>query len=120
MKAKIKSKLRIVLIAIIVFYCITILYHKILTICFGDQFEDFQAIGMDHYMHPYEEDMRLCVLSYGLNHATVYFFSEDGGEKVRFVKSNNKWEIEEFVSIWSKSGNADETFVWPYYKHYVP
>jgi len=121
-KEIIKVNIKRFLLVVLILYCSVILYHKVLTLCFSHKFKDFHSIGVDEYMHAYDEDnVRICVLSYGPKHATVYFFSKEGGEEMRFERKGDVWSFERCNAIWvDKGGNAADYFVGPYFKHYVP
>jgi len=99
---------------------ITILRHRILTASFGDEFNDLKKVNFD-CMHPWEGTPNLRVLSYNTDEAVVYYFTEDGGEKALFVKKDGQWRYKKTLAIWSANGgSADDYFVGPYFKHYVP
>ena len=82
----------------------------ILTALYADEFTDFEAMDLQW----------LSSESYGQQHAKVYFYNESLGACIRFVKQDGQWKAEKEVATWSSQGSADDYFIWPYYKHYVP
>lgn len=56
----------------------------------------------------------LKVIEYSENNAQVYYVTKNSfGNMITFVKRNNTWDIENWETMWSKSGTA-EKFVLPY------
>ena len=116
-----KSIIVLIIIAVILFVWLSfVLYANILTANHAEEFRDTKAMQYNflHAWDPSDYDLR--VLSYSDSQATVYYFSECGGEKARFVKNSDAWIFDEILAIWSKQGSADDIFIWPYFKHYVP
>jgi hypothetical protein len=89
----------------------------ILTALYADEFTDFEAMDLQWLSG---ESYERRVLSYGQQHAKVYFYNESLGACIRFVKQDGQWKTEKEVATWSSQGSADDYFIWPYYKHYVP
>ena len=89
-----------------------------LTAKHADEFADYHSIGFD-FMHPWEGDAELRVLSYGKERAAVYFYSAAGGEKAIFVREQGGWVYYKTVALWSVGGSAEDYFVWPYFKNFV-
>ena len=105
--------IKIVLILIIVLtfiWGIEILKCEILTCRYGI---DFDTIYREFTM--LEEIEYLKVLNYTDSFARVYYVSKNrsSGDILFFAKEKNKWIVENWKTIWSKSGSADD-FVWPY------
>lgn len=117
-----KKILRKVIILIIVFSMIwvgSVIYSNLLTVLHSDKFSDFEAIGFDG-MHPWDDEPDFRVLSYTFTKATVYYYTETGGEKALFVRDNGMWRYERTVRAWSSyDGTADDYFIWPYFKNWV-
>ena len=90
-----------------------------LTDQYASQFENFQEIGFD-FMHPWDDDYDLRVLSYSETKATVYYYADTGGEKAFFIKDNDTWKYQATKAIWSRQGSADDYIIWPYFKNLVP
>ena len=111
-----------VILCIILLWLGSILTASILTVCFAYEFTDFEAIGapwLDDY--GYYNNTKIRVLSYSGHRAKVYFYSNKGGECILFIKCEGQWKYEKTLANWSGAGgSADDYFIWPYYKHYVP
>lgn len=113
MKKKIKY---VILIGFL--FCLALLiivpYSKVefLTIKYGAEFsEEFNQIGM------FDSVDFLRVMDYTNESAQVYYTINDdaAGILVYFTKSNSRWELSKWKTIWSSSGSAD-SFMWPYYR----
>ena len=65
-----KKKIYAIFICIMLFWIGSIGYSVFLTIRYGDEFVNFEKIGFD-FMHPWEENPRLHVLTYSENKAEV-------------------------------------------------
>lgn len=89
----------------------------VLTALYADEFTDLEAMDLQWLSG---EDYEKRVLSYGKQTAKVYFYNESFGVCVRFTKQDGQWKAEKEVATWSSQGSADDYFIWPYYKHYVP
>ena len=89
----------------------------VLTALYDDEFTDFEAMDLQ-WLSDENYDKR--ILSYGKRHAKVYFYNESFGVCIRFTKQNGQWKAEQELASWSSQGSADDYFIWPYYKHYVP
>lgn len=96
-----------------------ILKNSYLTTKYSSEFIDFYEIGFD-FLHPWDNEPNLRILSYSQNKATVYYYGDSGGEKVVFIKEDSKWKYLKTAAIWSSQGSADDYFIWPYYKNIVP
>lgn len=107
----------------IIFICIwigSIIHCSILTSEHGAEFSSTEVIGFG-YMHPWEGTPQLRVIMYSSTKAMVYYYAETGGELVEFQKENDGWFYKKTHSIWSSTGgSADNYFIWPYYKNWVP
>lgn len=115
-----KRYILLVLVGVLLVWIGTMIYISLLTCSYGDEFHDLSEIGFD-FGHPWDGEPELRVLSYGPEEATVYYFTETGGEKALFGKKNGQWEFERTLAIWSDwGGSADDYFIWPYFKNYVP
>lgn len=93
------------------------LKNRILTALYGDEFRCLSQVGID-FMTAYDpSDFDLRVLSYSSKTACIYYFSEDGGEKVMLEKKDGHWSYSRNVNTWvSSGGSADDYFIFPYYK----
>ena len=101
-------------------WILTLFFPLILTNQHAEEFRDLELLGCN-YMHPWDTEPQLRVLSYQKDYATVYYFSSTGGEKIRFVRTESNWTYDKTIAIWSSSGgSADDYFVWPYYRNWVP
>ena len=107
------------MLCLAVIWVISVVSAWILTGLFANEFTNFDQLEYD-FPHPWYEEPMIRVLSYTPNRATVYFCSETGGEKTEFVKHNGQWKFADTLAIWSDAGNAEDYFIWPYFKHYVP
>lgn len=117
-----RYKVLILIVLILLFWVGNVCYCGILTKIHGDEFVDFNEVGFD-YLHPWEGTPKLRVMSCSSNEAKVYFYKETGGEKVLFIKQDDKWKYEKTIAIWTSAeqgGNATDYFIWPYFKNYVP
>ena len=92
--------------------------------CLTNAYEsDFKDVDTSQYdcLHAWdEENFQIRVLAYSNDRAVVYYYSECGGEKIEFRKTNNIWQYHQTIAIWSTQGSADDYFIWPYYKNLVP
>ena len=101
-------------------WIVSLFSSLILTSLYGEEFRDLEQLGCD-YMHPWVNDPELRVLSYSKDYATVYYYSPTGGEKIRFVRTKSNWTYDKTMAIWSGTGgSADDFFIWPYYRNWVP
>lgn len=89
----------------------------VFTACFGDEFADYEQLGVQGYMC-YVEGHR--VLFYSSKKAVVYFYNDNYGERNVYQKKNGKWVLVNTTAAWSTEGNAEDYLIWPYYKNYVP
>lgn len=80
-----------------------------LTLKYGKQFE-----GLEEQTNMLSNSRYYKVLSYSKSKAKVFYVS-DTGDVITFIKAKDVWEIEEWKTVWSKSGSAD-SFYWPYYR----
>jgi hypothetical protein len=106
-----------IIIAVLMIPCIFILIWlgaivkcEIRTYLHGDEFTDGwkdtnMLAGSDY----------LKVLAYSDTAARIYYVNDGlGGDIIKFVKKDSKWEIDEWErTVWAKGGSADE-FMWPY------
>ena len=110
----------LLLLLIFVVWIISVLWISFLTSSYSDEFTCFEDINFN-FIHPWRAEVpNIRVMSYSNESATVYFYDAFGGEKARFIKKDNGWTYETTLAIWSSQGSADDCFIWPYYKHYVP
>lgn len=109
-----------ILAAFLLFWGGSMLYCSHLTALYGDEFTDFEAMDFDH-MHAWSEPPELRVLNYSDVQARVYYYSEHGGECAVFTKVNGQWRYQENDATWVDfGGTADDYFVWPYFRNWVP
>lgn len=117
-----KKVLKIIGLAVcvlILVWAVSIVYVNILTGFHGDAFTDLEAMEIT-YLHAWEGEPEIRVLSYWGNSAVVYFFNASGGEKIKLIRENSGWKYEKTLAIWSGTGgSADDYFIWPYYKNWV-
>ena len=104
---------------LVCFWIASVVLASVLTALFGSEFKNCEQLGCN-YSHPWVDEPEIRVLSYLPNKATVYYFSDTGGEKMLFLKENGQWKFNDTLEIWSDTGNADDYFIWPYFKNYVP
>lgn len=97
----------------------TVLKNQYLTHKHGDEFTDHAKLELQH-MGAWDFASDLRVLRYSDSEAVVYYFSKDGGEKISFVQKDGHWKYDETLALWSSQGSADDYFIWPYFKHFVP
>jgi len=109
----------IICVCFLLFWGGSIINASYLTVRYADEFSDHSKMNYD-FMHAWDEPVNLRVLSYSSEYATVYFFSNSGGEKIKFIRGKYGWVYRETLAIWSRQGNADDYFIWPYFKNYVP
>ena len=103
-----------IIILTIVFLLLLIIFSpyikaKYLTLKYGKQFE-----GLEEQTNMLSNSRYYKVLSYSKSKAKVFYVS-DTGDVITFIKAKDVWEIEEWKTVWSKSGSAD-SFYWPYYR----
>lgn len=81
-----------------------------LTLRYGKEF-----VGLEQQTNMLDASRYLKVFSYSENKAEVFYVS-DTGDMITFVKNDDaEWKLEEWKTVWSESGSADE-FIWPYYR----
>lgn len=98
------------------FWICSILKTEILTLLFQEEFKSPSEIGVEHMTY-FEEPFDLKIMSYGCDVATVYYYSNAGGEKMEFEKKDGKWCYRTTISGWSdRGGSADDFFIFPFYK----
>lgn len=115
-------KYRIILIIPVVLFIIwigTLLHAHHLTISYGEEFSEANIAGFD-YMHPWDGEPNFRIIYYSQFSAIVYYYTETGGEKVLLNNYDGTWNYNQTLSIWSTQGSADDYFIWPYFKDYVP
>lgn len=116
------KKLKIVLFGFLLIVCIwvgSMLLPMVLTSFFGNEFSNFEEID---YSTMFPNDMEYRVTYYSPNKAIVYFWMDDSyGEQIEFKKDiNGNWKTHRYLAGWSSmGGNADDYFIWPYFKDYV-
>ncbi len=100
--------------ALLVFALIIVFFSYIkaeyLTFKYGDEF-----LGLESQTNMLNDSRYYRVIDYWGDEATVFYVS-DSGDIIRFVKNDkDEWELQEWKTIWSKTGSASE-FHWPYYR----
>ena len=113
-----KRIIALVLGAVLLFWVGSVLAVSYLTAIHADEFADYKAMKKMDYMHPWNDPPNIRVLSYGEQYADVYFYDENGGEKIRFTRQQDGWVYSKTLAIWSKHGSADDYLIWPYFKNY--
>ena len=112
---KIRKRLIIIIIITVAIIGMGVLFFpyiktEYLTIKYGEEF-----VGLEQETNMLNPARYHKVFSYSQERAEVFYVS-DTGDLITFVKnSNGNWEREEWKTIWSTSGSADE-FIWPYYR----
>lgn len=104
---KIKIALIILVIIMLIF---SYLKAEYLTIRFGSQFD-----GLEQDTRMLDPAKYYKVISYSENYAKVYYISDYSRDLIIFEKEDGQWKINEWRTVWSKTGSADE-FFWPYYR----
>lgn len=107
-----KTKKTVIIIFAILILIIFSPYIKTeyLTLKYGNEF-----IGLEKETNMLNQAKYHKVFSYSKNKAEVFYVS-DTGDLITFVKGeNNDWQIQEWKTVWSTSGSADD-FIWPYYR----
>lgn len=110
----------LLLLFIVVTWLASILLAGILTALYADEFSDFKALEVEWLYNAFDETANKRVITYTGKRAKVYFYSEYYGECISFVKKDGEWKFDETIANWSSRGSADDFFIWPYFKHYVP
>ena len=111
-----RYKLCIIILCFFAYWGISIANASILTLIWGQRFEDYEQVG--YSAGSFFDDLR--VVSYSPNKAKVYYFADDCGEKVVFKKVNGEWIYTETLGTWSIMGSAENYFLWPYFRNWVP
>lgn len=83
---------------------------EILTTRHGEEF-----LGLEQQTNMLEEAKYHKVISYSKDTAEVFYVTKNSGNLIEFSLKDGKWELDEWKTIWSKSGSASG-FMWPYYK----
>lgn len=114
-----KKKIKLLIIAVLVI-CIIGSYLKveILTLFYGNQFEDlYNASGWVDSLTYFK------VMKYSKYKADVYYADLDSTDDTtgatflyHFQKDSGQWVLDSWECIWSEGGSADK-FIWPYYFH---
>ena len=97
----------------------SMVYASWLTALYADEFHEYCAENYDE-AHFWDEPVQLRVVTYHTERAKLYIFNETGGEMVELVKTQEGWSHSSTIANWSSKGNADDYFIWPYFKNYVP
>lgn len=114
---KIKLIIIVIILALIIML-IPLLKCEIITFYHKDEFKECIK-----YSELFDYDSLIIkIIEYGDTNASVYCYSLGNycsGDLLTFKKDkNNNWQIDEWDSLWSDSGNADKT-VWPYWWHFI-
>lgn len=105
------KKIGIAIAAIILIIAIfPYLNAEYLTARFGSQFD-----GLEQDTRMLDPAKYHKVMSYSEDYAKVYYISDYSRDLILFEKADGQWEINEWRTVWSKTGSADE-FYWPYYR----
>lgn len=116
-----KSFGKAILIMIVVFFLIwgvSNVKALVLTAVWGDELSADNIAGFD-YMHAWDGTPKHRVLWYWGSSATVYYYSECGGEKIKLEKKNGAWTYSAHLASWSSTGSASDVIIWPYFKDWV-
>ena len=110
---KIKYIPLLLVIAFMLFWGSSLIKCEVLTWRYGAQFPFPDKVSSMSGELDY-----LKVLELTDTNALVYYVSGNHniGDTVTFIHRGDNWEYEKWVTIWSKSGNADEV-VFPYIHH---
>lgn len=109
---KIEKSVIIIFISLIflLFVFIPYIQAEILTIKYGNEFNDLQKqTNILTEAHYYK------VLSYSDEQAKVFYVSDTGDVIIFKKNAEGNWDYSEWKTIWSNSGSAGE-FYWPYYR----
>jgi len=98
----------------IVFWGASLAKCEILTFLYSKEFDEI-----------YQENTMLGdidflkILDYSSKTARIYYISANKsmGNILKFSKNAGQWEYEEWETVWSTSGTADDTN-WPYWWHF--
>jgi hypothetical protein len=108
---KMKKILICILIIVLISWLFPFVKNEILTLRYGSEF-----FGLQKATNMIDDVKYLKVLYYSKEIARVYYFDIYGGDIIEFIKQDNKWEMNKWDTIWSKTGSADN-FKWPYIYH---
>lgn len=109
---QILKKKGIVILAIVILSVLMFPYLKseYLTKKYGYEF-----YGLEKLTSMLDESDYYKVIDYSSETAVVLYVSEYSKDEITFAKDESGfWTIQEWKTIWSKYGSADE-FYWPYY-----
>lgn len=118
-KSNMKKKIKFLIIAVLAIFIMgSYLKVEILTIFYGNQFEDlYNASGWVDSLTYFK------VMEYSKYKADVYYADLDSTDDTtgatflyHFEKDSGQWVLDSWECIWSEGGNADK-FIWPYYFH---
>ena len=117
---KVSVIIALILAAILLIWLASWAFTSVLSAFCAKEFADLEAVGCN-YMHPWETDPKIRVLWITGSEAIVYYYGNMGGEKVAFEKVDGNWTYQRTCAMWSDwGGTADDYFIWPYFKNYIP
>jgi sensor histidine kinase regulating citrate/malate metabolism len=102
------KRLILILFIPIIIWVVSLAKCEIYTVLYGHDFKD-----------GYKQTHMLCgsqkvkVLKHSDSKAEVYYVNKEGGDIISFKKVKDQWIMEEWNTIWSRTGSADG-FMWPY------
>ena len=111
------KKFVVVLFPILIFFLIwggSLAKCEILTLKYGNEFSEiYKSNTMLGDMEYWK------VIDYSENQARVYYISNNysRGDILTFIKESGTWKCESWNTVWSTTGNADNT-IWPYWWHF--
>lgn len=83
--------------------------YEVLTVIYRQEFSELYKLT-----NMIDQVDYLKVMEYSDNHARVYYVTKNVyGNLVTFIKEYDRWNLEHWETVWSKSGSADG-FIWPY------
>lgn len=111
-----KSKL-IILIIMVLLAGFPYLKAEVLTIKYGT--EMISLLKNENSWDESVEPQFYRVITYSDENAKLYYVAPNNQSAFlcKFVNENNIWKLENENLIWTKTGNGEGTFVWPYYPH---
>ena len=100
----------VVVVLLTVFAIFPYAKAEYLTYRYGEEF-----VGLEMQTNMLNSSEYFKVLEYSDEQAKVFYVS-DTGDLITFIKNDvNQWTMQDWKTIWSKSGSADGIY-WPYYR----
>lgn len=111
-----KNKM-IILIVMVLLAGFPYLKAEVLTIKYGT--EMISLLKNENSWDESVEPQFYRVITYSDKNAKLYYVAPNNQSAFlcTFVNENNMWKLENENLIWTKTGNGEDAFVWPYYPH---